>query len=117
MVGPGPDLADDHDRWLALLEAAYRHDGEDPNGVYGALNGVRCCGARLASQSQGEAGAARVSWRTLPGVEISQAQWQALPTRWLLPHTAAIRALLAAQPDEPGSVAQVSATRAPGQSA
>lgn len=44
---PRPDLTADHDRWLTLLEAAYRHDGQDPHGAYGALSGIRCCGARL----------------------------------------------------------------------
>jgi hypothetical protein len=32
--------------WRALLELAFLLDGEAPAGLFGALHGVRCCGAR-----------------------------------------------------------------------
>ena len=55
---PRPDLVGDHARWLTLLELAYRRDGADPNGVFGALNGIRCCGAAITSS-----GGAKPAWR------------------------------------------------------
>jgi len=39
---PRPDLAEDSARWSRLLSMAYDLDGDDPAGLYGALNGLRC---------------------------------------------------------------------------
>lgn len=85
---PRPDLIADHLRWLTLLELAYRHDAEDPNGVFGALVGIRCCGAAIVSS-----GGARPSWRLTRG-EMSVAEWQVIRARWLMPHLSALQELL-----------------------
>jgi hypothetical protein len=50
---PRPDLADDSRWWAYLLKEAWLHDGDRPDGAYGALLGVRACGARLVTQSNG----------------------------------------------------------------
>ncbi len=44
---PRPDLAEDTALWAELLAGAYRQDGQDPYGVFGALQGARICGARI----------------------------------------------------------------------
>ena len=44
---PRPDLADDSALWTCLLRLAFQWDGNDPRGLFGALFGVRCQGARL----------------------------------------------------------------------
>jgi len=99
---PRPDLTADHDRWQALLEAAYRHDGQDPHGVHGALNGIRCCGARLevmtaAGKAPPSAGA-RPGWRLVRGDELTEAEYQRLRVTYLAPHTEALTRLLNAPP-------------------
>ncbi len=99
---PRPDLAADHDRWQALLEAAYRCDGQDPHGVFGALNGIRCCGARLevmavTKQALPSAGARR-GWRLVRGDELTEAEYQRLRAAYLAPHTEALTRLLSAPP-------------------
>lgn len=44
---PRPDLTEDSALWDKLLMHTRAIDGNDPNGLYGALDGIRCCGARL----------------------------------------------------------------------
>jgi len=85
---PRPDLGRDHARWLTLLELAHRDDAGDPYGVFGALVGIRCCGAAIVSSS-----GARVSWRLARG-EMAAAEWQAIRTKWLMPHLKVLQALL-----------------------
>jgi len=85
---PRPDLGADHARWLTLLELAYRRDGADPNGVFGALNGIRCCGAAITSS-----GGAKPAWRLTHG-EMTAAEWQAIRTKWLMPHLKVLQELL-----------------------
>jgi len=98
---PRPDLTADHDRWQALLEAAYRHDGQDPHGVYGALNGIRCCGARLEvappAGKAPQAAGARLGWRLVRGDELTEAEYQRLRATYLVRHTETLTRLLKAQ--------------------
>ncbi len=102
---PRPDLAADtctcaaaqrrckcHARWLTLLELAYRRDGADPQGVFGALVGIRCCGAAIASS-----GGAKPAWRLLRG-EMNAAAWQAVRAQWLTPALALARSAGASVP-------------------
>ena len=89
---PRPDLAADHARWLALLELAYRRDGVDPQGVFGALVGIRCCGAAIASSC-----GVNPAWRLLRG-EMSAAEWQAVRAQWLTPALALARSAGASVP-------------------
>jgi hypothetical protein len=95
---PRPDLTADHDRWQALLEAAYRHDGQDPHGVYGALSGIRCCGAQLevgiAAGKAPQAAGMRTGWRLVRGDELTEAEYQRLRATYLVPHTEALTQLL-----------------------
>lgn len=85
---PRPDLVGDHVRWLTLLELAHRRDAADPYGVFGALVGIRCCGAALTSS-----GGANPAWRLARG-EMTAAEWQAVRTQWLMPHLKVLRDLL-----------------------
>jgi len=84
---PRPDLVGDHAGWRRLLEAAYLLDGDQPYGVFGALQGCRRCGARLEET-------AGAGWRLAPGA-IAPGAWQALRRRWLRPHAAVLAQLLA----------------------
>ena len=86
---PRPDLIGDHGRWTVLLALAWAVDGPDPYGVYGALQGVRCCGAALLTEAQPldlTPVGPPLRWRLTRG-EIPEPEWQAYRTRWLLPHT------------------------------
>jgi len=95
---PRPDLTADHDRWQTLLEAAYRHDGQDPHGAYGALSGIRCCGARLEVATPvgkaPQAAGMRTGWRLVRGDELTEAEYQRLRSIYLVPHTEALTRLL-----------------------
>lgn len=84
---PRPDLVADHAHWEDLLGRAWRLDAADTEGVYGALNGMRCCGARLErTQSAG--------WRLVKGDELSAIEYHTYRVSYLVPHTAAITRLL-----------------------
>ena len=96
---PRPDLAGDHVRWELVLELAYRRDAADPEGVFGALFGVRCCGAAIEHVDddwtlQPEGPPPR--WRLARG-EIPADEWAAIRARWLLPHRAALAEILLGQ--------------------
>ncbi len=85
---PRPDLADDHGRWNVLLALAWNIDGPNPYGVYGALQGVRCCGAALVTAAQPldlTPEGMPLRWRLTRG-EIPEPEWQAYRARWLWPH-------------------------------
>ena len=85
---PRPDLADDHGRWNVLLALAWNIDGPNPCGVYGALQGVRCCGAALVTEAQPldlTPDGMPLLWRLTRG-EIPEPEWQAYRARWLWPH-------------------------------
>jgi hypothetical protein len=86
IADPRPDLAGDSALWQRLLSLAYERDGEEPAGLFGALHGLRCCGAALATQG----GRVRLSAGELGD------EYRALRRAYLLPHTAALRALLQA---------------------
>ncbi|MGH2531568.1 MAG: hypothetical protein ACRDJW_04605 [Thermomicrobiales bacterium] len=89
---PRPDLTDDSGLWRRLLAAAYDRDGHAPAGVFGALHGLRCEGARLVVAG------GRVR---LESGELGD-EYQALKQSSLTPHTAAIMRLFAtiAHPEE-----------------
>jgi hypothetical protein len=84
---PRPDLANDSARWARLLALAYDRDGEDPRGLFGALHGLRCCGAGLAPADDG----ARLVAGEMPAEEYAAGR-----EAWLVPHAAALTALLRA---------------------
>jgi hypothetical protein len=96
-LNPRPDLAEDADLWRRLLAAAALSDRP---GVYGALHGVRCCGARLVANGAGYriTGPAPddgpLSYRE-PDPETGEiGTWESDREGWLLPHRAAITVLL-----------------------
>ena len=84
---PRPDLAGDSTLWRRLLGLAYGRDFHDPHGLFGALHGLRCCGAVLARGPGG--------LRLLPG-ELPPAEYVALRGEYLVPYAPTLRALLAA---------------------
>ncbi len=95
---PRPDLVADRARWWLVLEAAWRLDGQDPNGLYGALNGMRCCGARLEIANAETWGARPEdpppTYRLVRGEELSEAEYADLRQRYLMPHREALTRLL-----------------------
>ena len=84
---PRPELTEDHHRWVTLLRMAAEVDFDDPHGVYGALLGVRCLGARLGEDGDG--------WRLLKPDDVPLAEWEALREQWLVPHASTLWKLLA----------------------
>ncbi len=82
---PRPDLAEDSNNWERLLPCAYGLDGREPNGVFGALHGIRCLGARLVVIG----GQARLMRGDIPEYE-----WQELRARWLVPRHEKLQRLL-----------------------
>jgi hypothetical protein len=80
-----PDLADDATHWRQLLRGAYALDGNRSDGLFGALHGLRCSGARLS--------VARGHPRLLPG-EIESSAYRDWRERWLMPHREALTLLL-----------------------
>lgn len=97
---PRPDLTADRSRWWLLLEAGYRLDGQDPNGLYSALFGLRCCGARLELANAATWGARPEdpppTYRLVRGEELSEAEYADLRQRYLVPHRQALTRLLSA---------------------
>lgn len=90
---PRPDLRADSDSWRRLLALAYDLDGDAPQGVFGVLHGLRCCGLQLTV----ERGRAR-----LAAGEMGEGEYRALRDEWLVPHEARVRGLLAALRDRSG---------------
>lgn len=88
-LNPRPDLTEDADRWRRLLAAAAL---SDTPGIYGALHGVRCCGARLVRNGTGYRIAAPgpddgpLSYHE-PDPETGEVvTWEADREDWLVPH-------------------------------
>lgn len=84
---PRPDLADSA-LWSDLLRRAYALDGDEPEGLFGALHGLRCCGARLEATA--------TSYRLRPDGDAweDEKAWEADTARWLEPHRPALVELL-----------------------
>jgi hypothetical protein len=93
---PRPDLAHDSALWSRLLARAYEHDGNDPAGLFGALHGLRCCGAALTAKD----GLVRLTTG-----EMSADEYGALRQEYLVPRQQALSTLLRdlAWTDEPGA--------------
>jgi len=93
---PRPDLIGDHARWLLVLDLAYHRDTAGPEGVFGALFGARCCGARIEHMDDDwtlKPEGPPPRWRLARG-EIPADEWAAIRARWLLPHRAALEEIL-----------------------
>ena len=69
----------------AATQRRLRLDGKSPNGVFGALHGLRCYGATLA---------VRNGQLHLTAGEIDTDEYGRLREEWLMPHVHALRALL-----------------------
>jgi len=85
VADPRPDLANDSALWSHLLALAYDLDGDDPAGLCGALNGLRCCGAALV-ESAGEV--------RLTAGEMADAEYDQMRRQYLLPHKRQLTMLL-----------------------
>lgn len=85
ITDPRLDLTTDSRLWSELLRRAAAVDQDDPNGLYGALDGLRCLGAGLIRDSRG--------LRLVPG-EIDRAEYAELRAKWLVPHSARLKQLL-----------------------
>ena len=93
------DLPEDTHLWLGLLAAAYEYDGNAANGLFGAIHGLRCLGARLHRTRSG--------LRLAPG-ELSRIEYARLRELYLVPHAGILRRLLAI-PRSAGDVETISA--------
>jgi hypothetical protein len=72
--------------WSAVLAQTYDLDGANPEGLFGALRGMRCLGARLEETASGV--------RLRPG-ELSRTEYAALRERYLMPHASVVERVLA----------------------
>ena len=82
---PRPDLQADSPLWGALLALAYDLDGPDPTGLFGALHGLRCCGARLVN---------RGGTVSVAAGELGDEDYLALRHEYVSPHVEALNTLL-----------------------
>ncbi len=90
---PRPDLPGS-ELWTRLLATAHELDGPDPAGLFGALHGLRCCGAILEAR--------RGRWRLAPTLDPTERlsrwhdrpAWGADAAVWLAPHRDRLRRLL-----------------------
>ena len=105
---PRPDLVGDHARWELVLELAYRRDAADPAGVFGALYGVRCCGAAIEHvdddwtlKPEGPPPRWRLARGEIPADDWRGQSWAAIRVGWLLPHRAALAEILLGRPAAP----------------
>jgi hypothetical protein len=83
------DLPEDSLFWRDLLARADAYDGHDARGLFGALHGMRCLGARLERRPDG-------GYRLVPG-EIPDGDYRRLRVEWLLPHRETLVRLLAGE--------------------
>jgi hypothetical protein len=81
---PRSDDLTDSFVWSLVLAGAYRIDGDDPCGVFGAIHGVRCLGAGLEVSKDGI--------RITSG-EIGH-DYSDIRKTWLLPHAETLTNLL-----------------------
>ncbi|AZF90334.1 MAG: hypothetical protein BPHS0_48 [Phage 5P_3] len=91
VVDPREDLEDDAMEWDRLLRLAYERDGDDSRGLFMALHGMRCLGARLRWQ-EGASGRFLALYR---GAEMEASEYAEARQRYLAPHAEAIRKLFA----------------------
>jgi hypothetical protein len=80
------DYPDDALLWVRLLTRAYEIDGANPQGLFGALSGLRALGAGLQVTPNG--------MRIVAG-EIGTA-YREIRETWLLPHADLLKLLLGA---------------------
>ena len=78
----------DSARWEVLLAVEDRRSGQEPDGLYGVLHGLRCCGAELRDRPSG-------GLRLLPG-EISDDEYQRYRADDMEPHRAQLTVALSA---------------------
>ncbi len=83
---PRPDIADGTTAWSLLLGIAFDADGAEPNGCFGVLHGLRCCGAGLERDERGR-------WKVTAG-EMDATEYAADRDAWLMPRRTAVGELL-----------------------
>jgi hypothetical protein len=82
---PRPDLAADSVLWSSLLMSARAIDGNNPDGLYGALDCVRGLGAQLKT----------IDGRLwLVAGEMTDDEYASMRQRWLVPHQETLVRLL-----------------------
>jgi hypothetical protein len=94
-LDPRPDLTDDAMHWRRLLELAWHRDGNDREGLYGVLRGIRCLGVRLTPGKGTLRLQARVEPPGEPPLWATREQYGAERARWLEPHRETLVVLLA----------------------
>jgi len=82
---PRPDITGDTAAWSQLLLIAANALGKD-DALFGALHGIRCCGAGLQRAQDG-------SWRITAG-EMASDEYVADREQWLMPRRREVAELL-----------------------
>jgi len=88
---PREDLEADGLEWARLLRLAYERDGYDRAGLFFALHGLRCLGARLRWQ-EGAGGRFLALHR---GAEMDAGEYAKIRAGYLAPYAETIRELFA----------------------
>ena len=83
---PRPDITADSAWWERLLGMAYDQDGDDPDGLFGALHGLRCGGAKLLPVPPDKTRLSRGEW--------DADEYAQLRDHWLLARGARLTDLL-----------------------
>jgi hypothetical protein len=95
---PRPDLAAGQPTWAAVLKAAWQLDGDEQDGCFGVLHGLRGQGAALEPLATPEWAREKFGslprWKLARG-EIDAAQWEAWERQWLDPVQARVMQVLA----------------------
>lgn len=91
VVDPRPDLVEDSDLWRDILTRAWILDGSRVDGVFGVLDGLRRCGARLDPAGS----RVQLGPRYAPeGYWENDAEWLACWNEWVASRWSIIRGLL-----------------------
>lgn len=83
---PRSDIAADSALWVKLLSLAYDYDHDDPRGLFGALHGLRCGGAKLLPVPPDRARLTRGEWEA--------DQYAQLREQYLVPQAEALGEML-----------------------
>ena len=85
LVNPRPDLGEDSELWARLLLKAYVIDSGNREGLFWALHGMRCVGARLRLGK---------STAIMEAGQVAAPEYEAWKRQYLEPHRETLLRLL-----------------------
>ena len=91
-IDPRSDLTHDSIPWIIILTATKGIDGDKPDGLYGALHGMRCMATKLAWERNPDTQV--YQWRLIKSDEVSNEEWADWRRRYLFHHVAMLTKFL-----------------------